>query len=157
MADRNYKNGKDYLLFINTEADVNGPAPSVDSPEWRVIACLSSNALSVSVDSIDVSTKCSDGWAASLPNNKSWTMSADGVAVSDIEEQDEVSNDELLSLIGTKVWAAIFDPSAGLSGSYRMGVVWISALDETASNNEAYTFSVTLNGSGQLYFNTGTT
>lgn len=156
MAVQDIKNGKDYLVFIDTSTSITAEAPPTpNSANWRMLMCLNTNALNVTIDSIDTTTKCTGGWADSIPGDGSWEITADG-AVVDTDDNEEANANELLSLVNNKTsfWAAIFDPTRE---TYRMGVVFISSYGETYDNNAMYGFSLTLTGRGGLYFNETTT
>lgn len=157
MAVRDFKNGKDYLVFImkNSAYPTNSATPPLaTNAGFKLMACLNTNALSVTVDSIDTTTKCSDDWADSIPGNGSWEVSADGVAVSP-DTLTEVSADAIFDFTTLKevVWVAIFNPT---KSTYRVGVAYFSSFGESFNNNESYSFSATLTGKGKLYRNSTT-
>lgn len=152
MAVEKFKNGKDYPVFILLNEDypiTNELPPEPSNPAWKQMVCLSTNALSVTINGIDTTTKCTDGWADSIPGDGSWEVTADGNAVNP-DGDDKVSADEIFDLATEKVsfWAAIFDP---LNETYRVGVAYFSSFSESFNNNEAYTFSATLTGRGKVY------
>lgn len=148
-------NGNKYVVFIDpvTSPYADTP-PAKDSPLWKMLMCLTSNALSVTVNGVDVTSKCSGNWADSIPTTASWSISADGQAVS-LEPGDlatKQSNDEIFDIATNmqSVWAAFMDTTPG-STYYRVGVIFFSSLTETAGTNTAFTFSTTLTGRGELY------
>lgn len=146
-------NGKNYLVYIDpVTAITNATPPAKDATTWKMLMCLSSNALSMTVNGIDTTSKCTNGWADSIPGDGSWNITADGQAVS-LETGDlttKQSNDEIFAIMKNKqsVWAAIFDPAKDY---YRVGVVFFSQLTETQNNNAAFTFSITMTGRGEIY------
>ena len=153
MAVQDLNNGKNYLVYIDpVTAITNATPPAKDAATWKMLMCLSSNALSMTVAGIDVTSKCTDGWADSLPGDGSWSITADGQAVTIATEDLDAkqSNDEIFSIMQNKqsVWAAIFDPAKDY---YRVGVIFFSQLTETQGNNAAFTFSTTLTGRGKIY------
>ena len=157
MAVRNIKNGKDYPVFIleNAYYPVTGATPpEATDPNWKLMVCLSTNALKVTINGIDTTTKCTDGWADSIPGDGSWEITADGAAV-DPASLEEVSADEIFDLATGKTafWAAIFDPTMS---TYRVGVAFFSSFSENFNNNEKYGFSVTLTGKGKIHRSTTT-
>lgn len=156
MAVQDIKNGTDYVVFIDTVTPITSETPPLPgSANWRMIMCLNTNAINVTVDSIDTTTKCTGGWADAIPGDASWEITADGAAV-DTDGPSEASFNELLSLTANKesFWAAIFD---GERETWRMGVVYISSYGESFDRNTMFGFTSTLTGRGQLYFNEATT
>ncbi|WP_254526990.1 MULTISPECIES: phage tail tube protein [unclassified Sphingobacterium] len=133
------QNGKEYLLFVKRAADET----------WKTIACLSSNGVSRGADAITSSTKCSDGFQESKSGEKNWSFSGEGNAVDDTLQASEVSLNDLKDM-----WASGEDAEWKMAkvGSTEVdyGFGWISQLDSTAGNNEAYTFSLTVQGTGVL-------
>lgn len=133
------QNGKDYLLFVKREGETT----------WKTIACLSSNGVSRGADAITSSTKCSGGFQESIPGELNWSFSGDGNAVDDTLEASELSLNEL-----KEIWAAreVAEWKMAKVGSTDVdyGQGWISQLDTTAPNNDAYTFSLTVTGTGVL-------
>lgn len=157
MAVKDIKNGTDYLVYINELFPITSETPpSVDETGWEMLMCLNTNALNVTVDSIDTTTKCTGGWMDSIPGDASWEITADGAAVDTQTGESEISNNRILDITTKKksVWASIFDPERE---TYRMGVIFISSYGETFDRNTMYSFSITLTGRGELYYNEPTT
>lgn len=138
MALRMQK-GNDYLLFVKREGET----------DWKLIACLSSNGASRATDAITSTTKCSNGFQESIPGEMNWTFTGEGNAVDNTLEASEVSLNEL-----KEIWSTQEVPEwkigkvGGTDVDYGQG--WISALDTTAPTNDAYTFSLTIQGTGEL-------
>lgn len=156
MAVEDIKNGTDYLVFVNTAVPItNDTPPENDDTGWKMLMCLNTNALNVTVNSIDTTTKCTGGWADAIPGDASWEITADGAAV-DVDGNAEASNNEILALTANKVsfWVAIFDPERDM---YRKGVAFVSSYGESFNRNEQFSFSITLTGRGELYFPEATT
>jgi TP901-1 family phage major tail protein len=138
MAER-FENGKDYLLFIKD---------GTPTPAWLTLACLSTNGFEGSRDSIDTSSKCTGNWNTSIAGNASWTMSGDGNAIGSDLLPSEASFAKLFELY--KSGATFPVKIAKVGGTYvRYGEAYISSYSETQANNEAFTFSVTLQGVGE--------
>lgn len=153
MAVKNYTLGQDYPIYIDTTTPITAAAPAaLTSPNWRMVMCLASNALNVTIGGVDVTNKCTNGWADSLSTDGSWEVSADGqvVALEEGDEATQINSEEILEKTVDKVavWAAIFDPD---KKSVRAGVVRFSAFGETQNTNEAYSFSTTMTGKGKLF------
>lgn len=154
MAVQNIKNGKDYIVYIDKVTAITGAPPLPTSTDFIPLMCLSSNALNVTINGIDTTSKCTNGWADSIPGDGSWEITADGQAISVavLDEDIKASADQLFDLATNKTsfWAAIFDPA---KSTFRVGVAFISSFAENFNNNESYTFSITLTGRGELYRN----
>lgn len=152
MAVRDIKNGKEYLVYIDETTPITAEAPAaLTSANWKAMVCLASNALNVTVNGIDATSKCTDGWADSIPGDGSWEITSEGQAVALADNQTiEVSAEQLIEIAADKqpVWAAIFNPA---KNTVRAGVVFISSLSENFSNNAIYGFTLTLTGRGKLY------
>lgn len=138
MAVR-WQNGKDYLLFVKRSGET----------DWKTIACLSSNGVSRGADAITASTKCSGGFQESLPGELNWSISGEGNAVDDQLQASEVSLNELKEIWASQEVAEWKMAKVG-STDVDYGQGWISQLDTTAGNNEAYTFSLTVTGTGEI-------
>jgi len=153
MALQELNNGKNYLVYIDPVTAITAETPPVaGAVTWKMLMCLSSNAFNMTVNGIDTTSKCTDGWADSIPGDGSWSITAEGQTVA-IETDDLAtlqSAEELFALAQNKTsfWAAIFDVA---KNTYRVGVVFISSFSETFNNNAAYTFSITLTGRGKVY------
>jgi len=65
--------GKDYLLYVNT-----GTAAV---PIWTLIGGQRGGSLGRSADSIDVSSKTSNGWKSALAGLRSWSVDLDGLVM----------------------------------------------------------------------------
>lgn len=153
MAVQDLQNGKEYLVYINTTTAITATTPpAADSAAWKMLMCINNNALAFTRNGIDATSKCTDGWADQLPGDGSWSVTAEGqsipVATADLTTQQSGEQIMALAIAGTSFWAAIFDPEVT---SYRVGVVYISALNETYNNNAIFSFNATLTGRGALY------
>lgn len=135
MADR-FENGKDYLLFIKPEAT------------WLTVACITTNGFEGTTDTIDGSSKCSDGWSGGAAGNKSWTMNADGNAIDAGLLPSEASFKALFDLWKSGETVPIKIAKVG-STYVRYGEAYISSYSETQGNNEPFTFSATFQGVGE--------
>jgi predicted secreted protein len=152
MSIRDFQNGKNYPVFIlrNTAYPINSVSPPLPSNAgWNLMICLKTNSITMAINGIDASTKCSQGWADSIPGDGSWSIKADG-AVVPIPNAGEYSVNDFFDIATNKeaVWVAIFNPDYS---TYRVGVAYFSQLDETFDNNVIYTFTTTLTGKGKIH------
>lgn len=141
--------GTDYVLEIDTVTDTSLNDYGTDA-NYRLIACLVSNGIDITLADQTTSNKCSGGWATSLSGEGSWTFSGEGQAVSlnDTEEETMANYQEVATLAVDKtVFFARMTNTA--KNIYREGKVRISSYSESAPNNEPYTFTVTFTGTGK--------
>lgn len=144
--------GTGYLLEIDTVTDPNTNTRGAEA-NYKPVVCLTGNGLDLTIAEQSTSNKCDGGYASSLPGLASWSYSADGQAVTlNVQEATEKSNFQAIAKLAASkkvFFARITDATETV---YREGLVWISAYNETMPNAEAYTFTVTLTGSGELFF-----
>ncbi|QIL41025.1 hypothetical protein G7074_18190 [Pedobacter sp. HDW13] len=143
MADLNFKNGTDNVLFVK----IGAPAA------WVAVACLKTNSWDGSTDQIDTTSKCSGKFKTSLPGDISWSFKGDGNAVDDSGAPSKASFKALSALhkAGTTFpckMVGVDDPDDIIRGD-----VFITALSLSAGRNEAVAFSATFQGTGE-YFTT---
>lgn len=155
---RDFQNGKDYPVYILKNIDypvTSAFPPDATNPNFKLMVCLNTNALSIQVNGIDVSSKCSDGWADSIPGDGSWSITAEG-AIVPVPETGELSGNDFFDLITNKesFWAAIYNP---VTDTYRVGVAFFTQYNENIGNNSLYGFNVTLTGRGKIYRSVPTT
>lgn len=116
---------------------------------YKLVACTTSNGFTLGREEIDVSNKCSEGWSDSLSGRGSFGFSLDGQLVSLLEDEEalKVTNQELLqAMLDQK---AFFMKLTDLNETvYREGKVRLTSYDETAGNQEAYTFTASASGLG---------
>lgn len=149
--------GTGYVLEVDTTTAVATNTRGADA-NYKVVACLTSNGVEVTNASQDISNKCDNGFASSVPGLGSSTFSGDGQAVSltDTEEDTMVNYQILLGLAVNKtVFFLRMTDAAGLT--VREGKVWISSYSETAPNADAYTFTATFQVTGELFILPATT
>lgn len=145
--------GTDILLYIDTTSDITAAASTIDIPgTFKLVACLTDNGLDMSSDQIDTASKCSGLFKTALPGQTGWTFSASGqqVTLSGGDITSGVNHNALFKLARSKekFWAATFDPD---NYSIRSGVVFISSYSEANPNSAAATFSMTLQGDGDIF------
>lgn len=153
MAVSRASNGRLFALYINTDAATSANVPPLSgSSSWRMLACLSSNGVSVSIEGVETTSRLTAGWYSALPGNGSWVMNgeAQAVALTADELINRQSVNELFKLCKNKTvfWAAIFDVA---DSTYRVGVAYISNLSESMPNAGLYTGSVSLQGVSEIF------
>ena len=122
---------------------------------WKPIACLTSNSLSTSVETIERQTKCAPGVTEKSAGVFNYTISAEGEYIDTTTvggDDTKASHDELLLLQETRElqqWKLDTDMSNADSVKY-YGNALITDLSLDQVVNENSTFSATLDGSGAI-------
>lgn len=140
--------GTGYIIEIDTVTALT--ASRGTEANYIPVSCLTSNGFTGSTAAQSTANKCDGGFETSLPGMSSWGMSGEGVATSLLESEEATrANFQSIALLWKEkktFWARWSD---ALGNFVREGKVWISAYDETAPNNEAYTFTATFTGTGE--------
>lgn len=120
-----------------------------ETPDWVLAVCSTSDGFSSSIDAVTTSTKCDDGWVASLPGDGSWSFSHSALANSD-PATGQISFKELEDIYLAKTVGQWKLESVNAADDfYWEGMGWISSLDETAASGEYLTVDITITGTGQ--------
>lgn len=141
-----------FTATTNSKTDTGSAGTAGSPPElaYKTIVCLKSNGVELSVSSIDTTSKCTDGWADSIPGDGSWTMSGEGFAVGSTLTDEQVSEGALFTLAKNK--QSFYIKTADVAAStIRRGIAYISSFSESFNNNEGYSFSATFTGRGEIY------
>lgn len=139
--------GNDYIILIDTTTPITEPAGLAYDP----VMCMSSNGISITIEGIDVSDKCNDGWAGSLPGNGSWEITGTGNAIDETLEPSAASYQTLfeLAVAKTRFWMKMANKPANTNTPIiREGIGWLSAYSETADTDTPYAFDFTFTGVG---------
>lgn len=124
-----------------------------DGAIYRPVACLTSNSLSTAVSVIESNTKCDPGVTKKQGGIFTYTIEAEGEYIDTTSVGGEVtkaSHDYLLDkqkLKGLITWKLV----TGVTGATYYGEAIISDLSlDQGAGDELSTFSVTLEGSGDI-------
>ena len=124
-----------------------------DGDIYRPVACLTSNSLSTAVSVIESNTKCDPGVTKKQGGIFTYTIEAEGEYIDTTSVGGEVtkaSHDYLLDkqkLKGLITWKLV----TGVTGATYYGEAIISDLSlDQGAGDELSTFSVTLEGSGDI-------
>ncbi|MEN6567199.1 MAG: phage tail tube protein [Veillonellales bacterium] len=131
--------GKDYLLFV---AGIIG---NDTSESWNIIGGQTSASIDESTDEIDVTTKTSGGYKATLPGLTSWSIDFDSIAL--LPNSD--TGVEILrraKIQGARVKIKILYPD----GSYRVGWATTTTYTVDAPHDKDATLKGKLSGYGPL-------
>jgi len=105
-----------------------------------------SNTLSLTADTVDVTSKDSALWAEVLPTVKSWSISVDGL----VALNSSANADKLIDLLipGTSVVVKFTTHKIG--DKYWYGSGYCTSIEISAPNADVVTYSATFSGSGAL-------
>ena len=143
--------GTTFALEVDVTTAVATNTRGTDA-NYKLLACLTSNGVEVSIAQQDTSNKCDGGNQTSIPGLLSWTMSGDGQAVS-LESGEAATKTNYQAIMALALAKTVFflrftDPANTV---VREGKVYITSYSETAPNADAYTFTVTFQGVGELF------
>ena len=126
--------GRDYLLL----ADIDGDGT------FKPVACLTSNAITSSLNVIDATSKCGDQFQPGPAYNQS--IKADGFAIDQTGVASKDSYNQLYNAFTAKtIFAIKMGPSTPVAGNVvYSGTIFISSFDVTAADKEDVKFSATL-------------
>lgn len=127
--------GVKFLIMVNIG--------TVASPVYSAIGGQQGATLNRSADEINVSSKDSDGWGASLAGLRTWSIEGDGLlyesdAALDMLETTFAAGDPVLVQLTTP-WSTKYQ-----------GTAYITDLSIEAPHDGAATISYTLSGNGKL-------
>lgn len=134
-----FEKGNDYLVFIKRKNDTN----------WRTVACIISNELGVSSEVVDISSGCGGNVSDHFNGKTTFTIDANGLAISDNLQPSQVSHEILFALASSGEPFAIKIAKVG-SLYVREGVVTIVDYRENQTVNEFFGFSVTFRAKGRI-------
>lgn len=103
-------------------------------------------SLQLSQSSRDASTKASAGWKASLPGQRSWAMTNNGLVALD----SAYNLAYLMNLIINRTLVTIYMKTANSGDYYFSGLAWLTSAQLTAPNNNNATYSASFEGTGAL-------
>lgn len=124
-----------------------------DGTIYRPVACLTSNSLSSAVSVIESQTKCNPGVITKQAGVFSYSISADGEYIDTTSiggETTKASHDYLLAKQMAKL-AVTWKLDTGVAGAVYYGSAILTDLSlDQGAGDEISTFSVTLDGSGDI-------
>lgn len=131
--------GVDVLLKVKT-----GTAPGV----WTTVGGQKGASLSRSSESIDITSKSSNGWSELLAGNKSWSVDCDGfVALGDAGLEALITAFESKTALDIEIRVGAYTDANGYSYN---GKVIITDFPEEYAQDDAVTFSLSLQGASAL-------
>lgn len=116
---------------------------------YEPIACLTSNSLSLTRNVIETQTKCDPGVVIKTPGSMSYSISAEGVAIT--TESGKISADKLITAVNLAVQPTDTWKMDDGNGGYYFGTGILTEVTFDASaGDENATFSTTIEGSGLI-------
>ena len=125
MAANKIIKGRDLMLFDN---------------DGHSYAYATNHTLTITAETVDVSSKDHGVWGASEVSKYSWEITSENLFTS--EDYDKLFD----SMLASKAITVRF----GLKKTYYEGKVIITSLVANANNGENATYSVTLTGTGSI-------
>lgn len=160
-VNKDLRRGNDVFLYI-TLPNASGMVSSAVSAS-KVVAYATSCSLQIDSDTLDVSSKLSCRWNASIAGNASYTVSADALYClkSNAAANSAYTIDDLFNAMvqGINVGWYMGEDSSTVCGTvsgldttkpYYYGTGTITSLSLECGNNEICTSSITINGSGKV-------
>lgn len=148
-----------YLVLPDSAGTISSAATDA-----KVVAYATSCSLQIDADTLDVTSKLSCRWNASLPGNASYTISADALYClkSSAEANSAYTIDHLFEVMveGDNIGWYIGQDSSEVCGTvggldtskpYFYGEASITSLSVEGGNNEIASSSISLTGSGRPY------
>lgn len=111
--------------------------------QWSLVGGGRGATLSMSGESMDITSKDSDGWMDSIAGFKSWESSTDGVVTLDNAAYERL---EEAFFTGTKVHVS-FKKASGYGYT---GKALVESLELEAGHEDVVTYSISLKGAGKL-------
>ena len=127
--------GIDYLIKVNVG--------TAESPEYVAVGAQRGASLSMTAETLDKTSKQSEGWTESLAGLKGWSISTDGLLILDDEgymalEDAYMNNENVLVQLASQ------------SGALFEGEAIITSLDLDAPYDDLTTYTAEFTGAGKL-------
>lgn len=129
--------GKDTLLYV-----LGAPAEG-GKENWLLVGGQRNSPLKRKADELDASCKSDNGWGATLPGKKTWSIAYDGLLVLN-DKGLEILDAAYMNSIQVKVKIVYPDKT------YRTGWVSVTEFDDDHAHDAVSTVSVTLSGVGAI-------
>ena len=127
--------GLDVLIKVNVGTE--------ETPEYIAVGAQRGASLSRSAETLDKTSKDSDGWQESLAGLKSWSISTDGLLILDDEGYEALENAYMMS-------ENVLIQFSTKSGAMFEGDAIITAIDLDAPYDDLISYTAEFQGSGAL-------
>ena len=114
------------------------------------MAAATNAVLNVNQETIDVPNKESSGRKEFINGVKSWTMDCEAYALADGVDTNDSQNAIASLQAGTKIYIEFRDASAQAASKKYTGYGYITSISQTGAVNEWSTYSMSVQGTGQL-------
>lgn len=156
----NVLRGKELMLFIDKGTG--------STHSYNTIAYATNHTLSISSDSLDISSKDGGSWSSVITSKIQWEMTCEALYAASGESSLSIVYDELFqNMVNNKPINIAFGeisngigenglaqsiPSGGWtpSGTLYSGEAYITSLEINASDGDAASMSITLSGNGAI-------
>ena len=146
--------GNDLQLYLGSDA-TRASTTSGAAGERIPLAHAQTVTLDFSNALIDVTTKSSNSWMEKLSGQRSFTVSADGL-VDDYATAQTNSRDITAlggyALAGTQLYFEF-----GIDNARYVGSGFVSSFNQSGGTDDAPTFSITMDGTGELSYDADVT
>lgn len=156
MSQPRFIRGSELLVFAPESASVIGSSASA----LTAIACETDCTLTLNVNPIETTSKCSGKWNASMPDTLGWNISCNYLYCNHVDMLMKAAIDRTTLHVtfavasGTESGNVVtHTPVHTLDGddfAWYEGDVWISSLSMQGTNGSEATFSVEFTGTGAL-------
>lgn len=136
-------------IYVNTLQGADTFDDTISDDTWEIVASSTSGTFSGELETIDATSKDSDGARQILVSAISWSMSVEGLIQYD-DSTNKVRSGELFTLWKNKTKVRLAW-STGVNGdTYYWGDGYITSYEESAGLNEVGTYSVSIEGDGDI-------
>ena len=139
MAATSIMNSTDVVIQISEDGGTS----------YDIIGRATSASLSVSMETLDTTTKDSAGWQENLEGLKSWSLSGDGLVTYSITGDYETP-DDLFTLLSNRTLIKVKFGSATSGEIDYTGDAYLVSYEQEAGVEENVTYSFGFTGTGVL-------
>lgn len=136
-------------IYVNTLQGADTFDDTVADDTWEIVASSTSGTFSGELETIDATSKDSDGARQILVSAISWSMSVEGLIQYD-DSTNKVRSGELFTLWKNKTKIRLAWATGKDGDTYYWGDGYITSYEESAGLNEVGTFSVSIEGDGDI-------
>ena len=136
-------------IYVNTLQGADTFDDTVADDTWEIVASSTSGTFSGELETIDATSKDSDGARQILVSAISWSMSVEGLIQYD-DSTNKVRSGELFTLWKNKTKIRVAWATGKSGDTYYWGDGFITSYEESAGLNEVGTFSVSIEGDGDI-------
>lgn len=136
-------------IYVNTLQGVDTFDDTISDDTWEIVASSTSGTFSGELETIDATSKDSDGARQILVSAISWSMSVEGL-IQYNDSTNKVRSGELFTLWKNKTKIRVAWSTGKTGDTFYWGDGFITSYEESAGLNEVATFSVSIEGDGDI-------